>query len=80
MAIKLSLDTAKIHLKVSGGSVQVQGDLYDGPYEVTPLVASEVVLETRKKLMRDDVTVRKVPQYEVSNDAGGYTLTIGEVI
>lgn len=80
MAIKLSLDTAKIHLKVSGGSVQVQGDPYDGPYEVTPLVASDVVLETRKKLMRDDVTVRKIPQYEVSNDAGGYTLTIGEVI
>lgn len=80
MAIKLSLDTAKIHLKVSGGSIQYQGETYAGPYEVTPLVASEVVLETRKKLMRDDVTVRKVPQYEVSNDAGGYTLTIGEVI
>lgn len=80
MAIKLSLDTAKIHLKVSGGSIQYQGETYDGPYEVTPLVASEVVLETRKKLMRDDVTVRKIPQYEVSNDAGGYTLTIGEVI
>lgn len=36
------------------------------------------VLPTAKKLMQKDVTIRKIPQYEVSNDSSGYTLIIGE--
>lgn len=51
---------------------------FAGPYSVTPKVASDVVLETTKKLMREDVTVLKIPQFEVSNEAGGKTFIIGE--
>lgn len=36
------------------------------------------ILPTAKKLMQKDVTIRKIPQYEVSNDSNGYTLIIGE--
>lgn len=53
-------------------SVVVQGfvgDEYDGPYVVIPKV-SQQVLETNEKLMRDDVTVRGVPRYDVHNEYG----------
>lgn len=54
------------------------GVVYDGDYVVTPLVNSQVILDTSGKLMRDDVTVLKVPFYETSNPAGGNTAYIGE--
>ena len=40
--------------------------------------APQTRLETKDKLMPDDVTVRKIPRYEVSNDCGGVTLIMGE--
>ena len=43
---------------------------------VTPTFEQQVV-PTAKKLMQKDVTIRKRPQYEVSNDSSGYTLIIG---
>lgn len=55
-----------------------QAETFAGPYSVTPKVASDVILETTKKLMREDVTVLKIPQFEVSNEAGGKTFIIGE--
>lgn len=42
---------------------------YEGDYEVIPEVVSQT-LETRNKIMRDDVTVREIPYYEVSNESG----------
>lgn len=56
----------------------IEGERYDGEYVVTPLAKNEVVLETSGKIMLDDVTVRKVPYFETSNDSGGYTVYIGE--
>lgn len=50
---------------------------YTGPTTVTPS-GSVQTLPTAKRLMRQDVTVKKIPQYEVSNDYGGYTLIIGD--
>jgi hypothetical protein len=49
---------------------------FDGPYEVTPRFY-EQKLETKEKLMIDDVTVEIIPAYEVPNIAGGLTVTIG---
>lgn len=54
------------------------GTPYTGAYEVTPKIYSPVALPTKNKTMREDVTVRKIPQYEVSNDAGGNTLIMGD--
>ncbi len=56
----------------------IEGERYDGEYVVTPLAKNEVVLETSGKIMLDDVTVRKVPYFETSNESGGYTVYIGE--
>lgn len=50
--------------------------IYDGEYTVTPHFF-EQTLETRDKMMTDDVTVEIIPAYEVPNIAGGLTVTIG---
>ena len=51
---------------------------YAGSYQVTPRVASSVVLPTSGKQMQQDVTVLQIPQFEVSNESGGKTFIIGE--
>lgn len=48
---------------------------YTGPYEVTPTVDGEV-LPTAGKLMKDDLTIKAIPVYSVSNTAGGNTFYI----
>lgn len=50
---------------------------YTGEYDVRPKTYEPVVLETKGRSMLDDVTVQKIPQFEVSNDAGGKTLILG---
>lgn len=51
---------------------------YEGDYIVTPMVHSEVVLETKDKRCTDDITVLKVPKSETSNEFGT-TFYIGEI-
>lgn len=51
---------------------------YDGAYVVDPLIKAPVILPTKGKNMRDNITVKKIRQLEVSNTAGGNTLIIGE--
>lgn len=55
-----------------------KGKPYTGAYKVTPKIYGSVVLETKDKSMADDVTVLKIPQFEVSNEAGGNTLIMGD--
>lgn len=52
-------------------------DPYDGEYIVTPKVTAQT-LETAHKYMWDDVTIKKIPAYDVSNDAGGRTFYIAD--
>ena len=51
---------------------------YTGEYSATPKVEEETILQTKGRKMINDVTVRKIPQYEVSNPQGGETLIIGD--
>lgn len=69
VSYKFNMDTTI----VAGG-----GPPYDGPYTVNPLAYDPVVLETKGCMMRDDVTVNKVPKYETSNPYGGKTVYIAE--
>lgn len=50
---------------------------YGGEYEVTPKDTQQV-LETKNKNMKDNVTVKGIPTYEISNDFGT-TFIIGEI-
>ena len=52
---------------------------YEGPYEVMPSTRDDVVLETKKKRMTDDVTVFKIPYFETSNESG-YTVYIASEV
>lgn len=49
---------------------------YEGEYEVTPMLDKDQTLPTANKTMRKDVTVHEVPVFMVSNESGGYTVTI----
>lgn len=51
-------------------------DTYDGDYNVIPRVYQQV-LETKDKLMTDNVTVEVIPLSKVVNPSNGYTVTIG---
>lgn len=64
--------------KLTGVIAQSGGSFpkYEGDYEVTPSLSEEIKLETAKKLMTDNVTVKKIPRYDVSNEAGGTTVYI----
>ena len=53
--------------------------LYDGEYVVTPSV-NEQVLNTAKKNLNEDIKVKNIPYFEVSNNAGGTTVTIGNEV
>ena len=48
---------------------------YNGEYEVTPKF-EEQTLETKDKVMSENVTVHKIPRYDVANEAGGVTVYI----
>lgn len=58
--------------------ISVEGKKYEGEYDVTPSTYNDKVLATRNLVMAKDVTVRKIPQFEVSNTSNGKTLIIGE--
>ena len=49
---------------------------YEGSYEIDPAKSSQV-LPTKDKLMREDMTVLGIYYYEVTNEQGGKTVTIG---
>lgn len=51
-------------------------EVYEGDYNVVPRVYQQV-LETKDKLMLDDVTVEIIPLSRVINLSNGYTVTIG---
>ena len=65
-----------VRVDVTGTTV-VGAPEYSGPYDITPLFSAQV-LPTAKRLMQQILTIKKIPQYEVSNDSNGYTLIIGE--
>lgn len=73
--VRVSQQSA-VRVDVTGTTV-VGAPEYSGPYDITPLFTAQV-LPTAKRLMQQDLTIKKIPQYEVANDSSGYTLIIGE--
>lgn len=49
---------------------------YQGSYIITPRIASQT-LDTDNKKLTDDIKVLAIPRVDVSNLAGGLTVTIG---
>ncbi len=53
---------------------------YTGEYIITPKADTSVVLETKNKTMLDDLTVKEIPYYQVTNPADGETVYIGSEV
>lgn len=60
----------------SGDSI-IDYDMYTGQYDVTPLPNVEQILRTRNMVLKHDIVIEPIPYAEVSNTAGGKTVTIG---
>lgn len=54
-------------------------DYYEGDYEVTPKADKEQILATQHKFMIEDVTVKKVPYFQTSNEYGETVYIASEV-
>ena len=74
--LDITIETITDELELELDSSGVIPEPYEGPYTVTPVFRDQV-LETTDLLMTDDITVKEIPVAEVSNPAGGVTLTIG---
>lgn len=51
-------------------------DIYKGSYAVEPSAHADQVLQTKSKILDDDIVIKKIQFLEASNDFGGYTATI----
>ena len=76
--VGIPVDTGHLEgfLSVSTGGVTAR---YEGDYIVTPKVSAQI-LETKQKVMTDDLTIMEIPFFNVSNTSGGSTVYIGKEI
>ena len=60
-------------------AITAQSDIYDDitGYVITPSWEADIVLPTKSKLMKENLTVKKIAQTYVSNEADGITLILG---
>ena len=86
MEAVINRNSPAIHVTVSDDRNRLTGVIaqsggifpkYEGEYEVIPSLAEDIKLATAKKVMTDDVTVKKLPRYDVANEAGGTTVYLG---
>ena len=75
--VSFEINTPKISFEATPVLLSGTGIPYKGPYEVTPKLYQNIELPTKGTVPKDDITVLKIPQYEVGNDAGGKTLILG---
>ena len=62
-----------LYVRLEDGTLQK----YEGTYSVTPSTADAQTLPTAEKYLENDITVQKIPYYEVDNSSGGTTVYIG---
>lgn len=51
--------------------------VYDGAYTVTPILHEAQTLNTKNKLLEDDISVLEIPVTRTTNPQGGLTVLIG---
>lgn len=65
-------------------SIDRSGDanapVYIGDYEVTSDPERDFKLQTKSKLLTNDITVKAIPYFETSNTADGLTVYIGKEV
>ena len=53
-------------------------DEYQGEITIIPRARTDTVLPTKDTVVREDITVKQVPFYATSNEAGGSTIYIAK--
>lgn len=81
--IKMDIESHKIPITLDVkdyiGTYTPEGvETYEGDYTVVPKT-TEQELYTKNKMMKDDVTVQKIPYHEISNETGT-TVVIGGIL
>lgn len=71
--------TGGIHGEIGVPIVHGSGDTYKGDYTITPKVGAQQ-MPTKGKIMADDVTIKAIPIFDVSNQSGGSTVYIAKEI
>lgn len=57
-------------------STNVDVEYYNGSYKVVPKVTAQE-LETKERFLTANIQILEIPYYDVTNNAGGITVTIG---
>ena len=80
LPLKVNAGDSVIPLRLSSIQIVEVGrpPVYEGSYEITPASYIEQVLPTQDKLMEEDLRVQRIPNFLVSNPAGGNTFIVGE--
>lgn len=80
--IRADIEAVLVRVVKADVEAQITGrtsyEHYKGSYEVTPQTFRQS-LETKSKVMDEDVEIKSIPYYEVSNPKG-YTVYIGSEI
>ena len=82
MIVKVAVipqETVTVQLDAVTRTSAVDVPVYGGPYEAIPKVTAQT-LPTANKLMLEDVSVRAIPYFDVSNPAGGNTIYIANEV
>lgn len=81
IGLQIEKQTIPIVLEVKDyiGTYTPEGiEQYEGDYTVTPKV-SEQELQTKNKMMKENVTIEQIPFHEFSNETGT-TVVIGGIL
>lgn len=81
IGLQIEKQTIPIELEVKDyiGTYTPDGiETYEGDYAVIPKV-SQQEMETKNKMMKDNVTIGQIPFHEFSNDSGT-TAVIGGIL
>ena len=73
--------TQKVNIEQDVILVPVYKDvpLYEGEYIVTPKI-EEQIIPTKDKVLAEDMTIKSIPIYRVTNQTGGTTIYIAKEI
>lgn len=81
IGLKIEQKTIPIELEIKDyiGTYTPEGiEQYEGDYTIIPKV-SEQKMQTKNKMMKDNVKIQKIPIHEFSNDYGT-TVVIGGML
>lgn len=73
--VHLTSNSSSIHTHLSAPFIQP----YGGPYSLTPKVYAQSFPTAGKRMLENTVVVA-IPDWRVTNDTGGLTITIGGIL